>query len=330
MSLMPEGLQNFSQLGAFVVAAVVAALLVFVSRHLLRQTRRALESRGAFQFMGLLEALKGPISVLSILLGCLVFLAFLPDEFARLGVFRTGLKVAMIAALTWTAERLMTGLLRAVRLPHGVSEGSRSFFVMLARVAAFLTGGAVILDAFGISITPLLASLGVGSLAVALALQDTLGNFFSGLYLQFDRPIRLGDFVRLESGAEGYVIRIGWRSSAIRLLSNNVLVIPNSKLSASILTNYELPQPETWISVEWSVPRASDLEKVEALTLEVASEVLRRVPGGVSGALPEIRFHSLSDLHVHFTVVLKARHWVEQYSLKHELIKGLHRAYRSL
>ena len=101
-----------------------------------------------------------------------------------------------------------------------------------------MIGLLVTLDSLNISITPLLTTLGIGGLAVALAFKDTLANFFAGLYVLADRPIRVGDLVKIEGGPEGYVESIGWRSTRIRTLANNIAILPNSKVSESMITNY--------------------------------------------------------------------------------------------
>ncbi|MBI3540614.1 MAG: mechanosensitive ion channel family protein [Deltaproteobacteria bacterium] len=136
------------------------------------------------------------------------------------------------------------------------------------------------LNSIGISVTPLIASLGVGSVAVAFALQETLASLFAGLYIVTDHPIRHGDSVRLESGEEGVVESIGWRSSRIRRPSNNTVIIPNSKIANGIITNYSLPSPEMAFSIDVGVDYESDLEKVEKVTLEIAREVMKSIPVG--------------------------------------------------
>ena len=106
----------------------------------------------------------------------------------------------------------------------------------MARAITWIVGLAFLAvlgsDALGISLAPrAYRALGVGSLAVALALQDTLSNFFSGVYLILDKPIRPGDFVRLDGGSEGYVETIGWRSTHLRTLAPSLIIVPNATLS---------------------------------------------------------------------------------------------------
>jgi small-conductance mechanosensitive channel len=194
----------------------------------------------------------------------------------------------------------------------------------ITKVTILIIGGLMLLSALGISITPLLTTLGIGGLAVALALQDTLSNMFAGFYISIARQVRVGDFVRLESGEEGYVTDIGWRATRVRMLPNNIVLIPNAKLAQSVITNYYLPEKEMAVLVQVGVHYASDLKKVERVTCEVAKEVMREVPGGVPGFEPFIRYHTFADFSINFTVILRAKEFVDNYLIKHEFIKRLH------
>ena len=122
----------------------------------------------------------------------------------------------------------------------------------------------VILTGLGLQITPILTALGVGGLAVALALQDTLANLFAGFYLTVAKHIRIGNYIKLSSGEEGYLVDIDWRASRLRQLTNNTVLVPNAKLSQSIVTNYHSPEHELVVTIEASVDYASDLDRVEA------------------------------------------------------------------
>ncbi len=189
-------------------------------------------------------------------------------------------------------------------------------------------GALTFLNLIGISVTPILASLGIGSLAVALALQDTLSNFFAGIYVTIDKPVKIGDFIRLESGEEGHVVDVGWRSSRIQLLSNNTVIIPNAKLGGSVITNYHYPDPEVSVKVTVGVHYNSDLEMVEKTTLEVARQIQNTVPGAVRGFEPAVRYHTLADSSVNFDVSLRAREFPDTFLIKHQFLKALHRRYR--
>ncbi|QVW34197.1 mechanosensitive ion channel family protein [Geobacter sulfurreducens] len=204
---------------------------------------------------------------------------------------------------------------------------SISIFSNLAKVSVFSIGILIILQSLGISIAPILTALGVGGLAVALALQDTLSNIFAGLHIIATRQIRQGDYIRLASGEEGYVNDITWRNTTVQTLPNNMVIIPNSKLAGAIVTNYNLPDREMAVLVQVGVSYASDLDHVERVTIEVASELLREVQGGASGFDPFIRYHTFADFSINFTVILRGKEYVDQHLLKHEFVKRLHRRY---
>jgi len=164
-------------------------------------------------------------------------------------------------------------------------------------------------------------------LAVALALQDTLSNLFAGIYMMVDRPVTVGDFIKLESGEEGFVEEIGWRNTKVRMWANNIVIIPNSKLSQSVLTNYYLPHQEMSVYVRCGVAYDSDLEHVERVCVEVAKEVMARVEGSATDWQPAVRFKEFADFSINFLVVLRVTDFAAQYLLAHEYIKALHRRF---
>lgn len=196
------------------------------------------------------------------------------------------------------------------------------------KVTIFVVAGLIILDYLGISITPIITGFGIGGLAVALALQDTLSNLFAGLQVLVARQIRPGDYIKLESSEEGYAIDITWKNTVIRTWSNNLIVIPNSKIANSIVVNYYKPEKELSVLVQVGVSYESDLEKVEKVVVDTAKEILEKVPGGVKNFEPFIRYHTFSDSSIDFTVFLRAKEYVDQYLLKHEFIKALHRRFQ--
>lgn len=197
----------------------------------------------------------------------------------------------------------------------------------LIKISVAIIGIMIILAWLGISISPLLMSFGVGGLAVALALGDTLENFFAGLHIMMERRITVGDYIELQSGEGGYVIDIGWRTTQVKMLPDNVTIIPNSKLSRSIVTNYYSPSKEMSIFFEVGVGYGSDLREVERVTLEVAEETLKKVPGGVDDFKPFIRYTSFDDFSINFKVVLRVEEYRDRYPVITEFMKSLKERY---
>jgi small-conductance mechanosensitive channel len=240
------------------------------------------------------------------------------DAFLALIVFTMSLVIA----------RILAGLLDLYISRAEGAFPSTTILGNIVRITVMLTGILVILKIMDVPITPILTALGVGGFAVALAFQDTLSNLFSGLHILASKQVRPGDYVELDTGNEGYVVDVTWRNTTIRTLPNNVVVIPNSKLATTVLTNYHRPVKEFSVLVDVGVGYDSDLERVENVTLDIAREVLREVHGGVTDFEPHVFYKEFSDIRIIFTVVLRAEEYVDQYRLKHEFIKRLHERYR--
>jgi small-conductance mechanosensitive channel len=238
------------------------------------------------------------------------------------------LTVVLIFVVTVTAARVIAGLVRAVTQSRSGVAGSATIFVNITRVLVLAIGFLVVLQTLGISIAPMLTALGVGGLAVALALQDTLANLFAGIHILASRTVQPGDYIRLSSGEEGYVEDINWRQTTVRALSNNLVVIPNGQLAKSNMTNFMRPEQQLTVLVQVGVAYDSDLEHVERVTTEVVAEVMKSIAGAVPDHEPAIRFHTFGDSRIGFTVILGVGEFSDQFRIKHEFIKALHRRYR--
>ncbi len=185
----------------------------------------------------------------------------------------------------------------------------------------------LILHTLGYNVTALAAGLGIAALAVALAFQSTLSNFFAGIYITAERTLKIGDYVELENGLAGYVEEIGWRSTKIRTLPNNIVVVPNSKLAESIIMDYYAPGKEMGVIIPCGVSYDSDLEKVERITVEVAKAVLRDIEGGVPDFEPFIRYNKFGDSNIEFNIILRVKEYTDKFLVTHEFMKELKKAY---
>jgi small-conductance mechanosensitive channel len=231
------------------------------------------------------------------------------------------LLVIVIFSVTIVCARIVVGFisyyLKRMEYP------STTIFTNIGYVLILIVGSLIVLDALHISITPILTALGVGGLAAALALQETLSNFFAGIQIIAGKKIKPGDYVRLEGGGEGHITDITWRNTVIRTLANNVVIVPNGKLSSTIVTNMYGPSSDMAVIVPVGVAYSSNLELVERVTVEVARGVMQQVPGGVGDFQPVIRYTELSDSAVKFNVILRVSEYTQQYLIVHEFIKRL-------
>lgn len=200
----------------------------------------------------------------------------------------------------------------------------------LLKGSILILGFMIILSVLGISIAPLVTALGVGGLAVALAFQDTLANLFAGIHILMEKSVRVGDFIRLETGQEGYVEDITWRTTRIRMLPNNMVVIPNSKLSQSIVTNYYLPEKRMSLLIPIGVSYSSDPEKVEKILVEEANQAVGHVQGLLGDPEPFVRFMpGFGDSSLNFTLICQVSEFADQYPAQHELRKRIFRRFKT-
>lgn len=236
--------------------------------------------------------------------------------------------IIFIASFTIFLAKLTNGFINIYNIKGDGALHTTTIFTSIIRILIYLIGLLIILQSMGIAVTPLLTALGVGGLAVALALQETLSNLFAGIHIIASKQITPGNYIRLESGEEGYINDISWRNTTIRTLPNNLVIVPNSKMASVIITNYNAPEPEMSFLIQVGVAYGSDLEKVERITVETARETLRSVEGGVGNFDPFIRYHTFGDFSINFSVILRCKEFVNQYLIKHEFIKQLYRRFQ--
>lgn len=239
------------------------------------------------------------------------------------------IEIILILSITSAVANLIGALLKNYiqKLNLPIPTTGLAFGIIKGSILAL--GFLITLSSLGISITPLITALGVGGLAVALALQDTLSNLFAGIHLLLEKSIRLGDFIRLESGQEGTVEDITWRTTRIRMLSNNMVIIPNNKLSQSVVTNFSLPEKRMSLQVPVSVGYESDPDRVEAILNDEAGKAAREVKGLSADPAPVARLiPGFGASSLDFTLNCQVEDVVHQYGVVHELRKRIFKRLR--
>ncbi len=234
-------------------------------------------------------------------------------------------KIISIILLTFSLVRLFSAVFETYsEMTEGLLS-SASIISNVIRITLFAIGVLLILQSLGISVAPILGALGVGGLAVALGLQPTLSNLFSGLSILMGKQLKKGDYVRLQGdGLEGYVQDITWRSTTIRRFNNSTIVVPNSVMASSVFTNFDLPSKELSITIESGVSFQSDLEKVESISVEIAKDVLKQFYK--TGEEKEVSFsyQRFGENSVDFRVTLPSLEFTDQFAIRHEYIKRIH------
>jgi small-conductance mechanosensitive channel len=274
------------------------------------------------------QSLRGPIVLWSMILGLHLatqhsrippqYLRYVPDTLRALGVLAVTIALSRLAG-------------NAVRFYGAHVKGVQSVTTLtqkMAQIVVLAIGLVWLLKmVFDISLTPVLTTLGVGGLAVALALQDTLSNLFAGFYVSISGLVRIGDYIKLNTGEEGYVQDINWRCTSMLTIANNLVVIPNNKLGQAIFTNYYLPEPRMAMSISFSVGYDSDIDRVDRILLEETIAAAASISGLLTDPAPEIRFNpGPGDWALVFQVYFHVGQFADQYLVQSALRKVLYKS----
>ena len=310
-------------------ALIVASLLIIVRGIALRFFYKWAEKRETKVDDIIIKSLRIPSIYWCIAIGLYIGITVsdLPDKYVF--YFSKAIHVIVIFSITIATANLsgkiFTNYIQKTELPiptTGLAYG-------ILKGTIIVIGILIVLTVLGISITPLLTALGVGGLAVALALQDTLANLFAGIHILVEKSLRVGDFIKLETGQEGYVDDITWRTTRIRMLPNNMVVIPNSRLAQSIVTNYYLPEKRMSLLISIGVSYSSDPEKVEKILVEEAKKAVGEIPGLLGEPEPFVRFiPGFGESSLDFTLICQVKEFVDQYLAQHELRKRIFKRFR--
>ena len=249
-----------------------------------------------------------------------------PPKYVKLGL--SALYAIIILSVTLAVANISARLIAGAFQKKGANVPITGLSRAVIRAVIFAIGFLMILNSLGISITPILTALGVGGLAVALALQDTLSNVFAGVHILLEQPVRVGDFIRLHTGEEGFVSDIGWRTTRIRQITNNIVIVPNNKLSQSTITNYHLPETKTVLPIKVNVGYSSDIEKVEKALTDEAGRCAEGIKGLLNEPPPTIRLTNFGESSLEFTVAFHIEEYAVQFEAQHEIRKRLFKRMR--
>lgn len=232
---------NHQDWSSSVLFITIASFFAWVAWRILYSRLEILFKKTSFHWDDLLlEALKTPISTLiwcwpaTVSLG-IVLQSELGNEFNWLSTLKL---ILVISILVWVVMRLITNVEDYVLEQKTRDETTVQAVAKVARLFFIVIGVLTVMQAFGLSLSGLLTFGGVGGLIVGLAAKDLLSNFFGGLMIYFDRPFKVGDWIRSpDRQIEGTVERIGWRMTSIRTFDKRPLYVPNSVFSNIVVEN---------------------------------------------------------------------------------------------
>ena len=320
------------------VTALVIHVLVKVFE---RVARSRAERRGVTLALALAQALDGPVTLMVIVWGgseataeALQIWQSDQDLIVDLASFaRRAGNVAMVIIGAYIVNQLARSALVnfqdtiATRTTTQVDDRVIPVAHRVMPILVYTVAGLLILNALNVAITPLLASLGIGGIAVALAAQPTLSNYFAGTYVISEGEIGVGDFIEIQGGPSGTVEEISWRSTKLRSRFNNLIIIPNSMMSENMITNYSRPARAQNVMVVGGVSYDEDLERVEAVLRSASADVVEASEHAVTDAEPWVGFNAFGDSNIDFWVFAQAVDRLGSYYLESDLIKEIHKRF---
>ncbi len=316
-------------IGSIVLAQIIVVSIDKLIRPLLAKTKTQLDD---FLF----DNLRGPLKLFFSIGGAYLGLQVVMPGITVFDRNLDGLLyLALIIAVGHTLARTINALLQWYLLEVG-GDKSRAGDVFpvvrkLVMSAVYFIALAVLLSEMGVEVGPLIAGLGVAGLAVALALQDSLKNFFAGLYLLSDKPIRRGDIIALDndkSEVKGTVEEIGWRATRIKGAANAVHIIPNEKLAASVIVNYSKGRETRTVMVKVGIEYGADVDKALAALTKAAEKTIKEAPAADSDVKAEIRVNEFLDSSVELAALVRVKDYGERFAVASSLRRNILKFFR--
>ena len=316
------------------IAFASTLLVAFLAGVLINQIKKRVASRTATQLDDLLlGSIAVPVALVIFLIGLYVALRLVSALDLYRGTVDNYFVAAAIVASGFAIARVLSALMSwyALEIAHrtetDLDEKLVPIFRRVVNVVVFGIVLMIVLDRFNVAISPLVASLGIGGLAVALAVQPFLASFLAGTFVVMDAIVKKDDYIELDSGQTGYVESVGWRTTKIRHWQGNLVILPNSKLANAVVINYESPEPPMMFFVPCGVSYDTDLQKAEDVALEVACQVTQDCSEAIHDFEPLLRWRAFGDSNIDFIVIFKGVNRVAHFVVRHEFIKALHKRF---
>jgi small-conductance mechanosensitive channel len=284
----------------------------------------------------LIKALRRPLKILSVFSAIFIsmqtfYSGFMLFEYSTNTIFR----ILFIIAISYTVDKVFSAFMKWYQRDVAPKTDSKfddeifPLFAKIGRALIYVFGLIILLSEMGVEITAFIAALGVGGLAVALALQDTLANFFAGVHMLADRPVRPGDYIKIDgTGVIGTIEEVGWRSSKIRTWDNNVVYVPNTKMSQSIIINYFNPNEEMGYAMSFTASYDDEPDKVVEALWEALRETSKKTGKIVELDKSAVRTNAFLDSAIEYKVVVKIPVYGDRFGIQGELTRQVYYVFK--
>ncbi len=276
----------------------------------------------------ILNILHRPVFYTIILFGVLKSVSILTSDsqtlyYAR-GISYTALSILWGVSISRIIDVILKNIIKEKADLSGVLNDFVLLLENISKVVLVIIVLMIILSAWEISITPLIASAGIAGAAVAFAAKDTIANFFGGLSIIVDKPYKKGDYIILENGERGEVVDIGIRSSRLKTRDDIQITIPNSYMANTKIVNESAPVPNFRVRLPIGVSYDSDLERVE----DILMKITQAAENVIHEPVPRIRYRRFGDSAVELELLC----WIDfpenRGRTLHNLIKTIHKVFK--
>src|SRR3989339_16970 len=303
-------------LGSLLVAKIIKEIIVKVLKKLMDKTKSDLDNM-------IVDVISRPLYLTTLIAGLQIALYQLSyiEQFKYIAnpIFF----IIYVLIGTSIVAKIFTALVTRWLKVKKQFDATPNLISKMATFTIYIIAILIVMEYFQVEIGPLIATLGIGGLAIGLALQSTLANFFAGIHIISDEPVKVGDYIEVASGVEGTVVDIGWRSTKLKTLGKTMIIIPNSKLSESIIKNLSTGDHSVTAKVEVGVDYRSNLNKVEKTAQEVADKIQDKTAGAVKKFKPTVRFTNFGESNINFVIYMRAESREMKAKDEHACIKAL-------
>ena len=309
--LLLQKYKYFYSLSILIAFYILSELIVFISQKIiLRLTKKTKTDIDDI----IVKRTSKPISIILILVG--IRLALFPLKLSQksLGIFENMVVSSIIIVVTYITIVVIDVLIDnwgknlAAKTESRIDDEIIPVLHRLSRIFISIIGLLFILPIWGIQIGPLLTSLGIAGIAVAFALQNTLGNIFGGMSILLDKSIKVGDKIKLDADTMGTVVDVGLRSTKIRSWDNEMITIPNGKLADAKILNFFQPDPSVRITIDFGVEYGSNPDKVR----KVVTSTIKKLPNLTRVSEIKVVMMEMADFALKFKVLF----WVKNFDVK--------------
>ncbi len=278
----------------------------------------------------LVRELELPIHFYVLIVTFWVALSIYPGMQKYTSSFNEFIVILLIANSAYFTTKLVKGLVDWYTTSKRIRKYTHNYLIVarkLINVTIYILALLIILAELGIEISPLIASLGIGGLAVALAFQDTLANYFSGIYISTDKDLNLGDYIEIPGSVSGTITEIGWRATKIKTWDGNLVMIPNKVLAESTILDYSKPKEPITVPFEVAVSYDTKSDKVIKSINDTIKSIKKRYPDIITETKPTIRIDRFDDSNIVYKVFVEVSNRENKYKFMGIFNKAIAEAY---